>query len=92
MSGSTAAIELRGSESAVEFLVVDDGPGVPPEQREAIFAPGFRGPAPPGQTDSQRGTGLGLALARRLARAAGGDVICDGQSTATAFVISLPAA
>jgi signal transduction histidine kinase len=77
--------------SAVEFIVADDGPGVPPEQREAIFAPGFRGAPPTRTPDAQARIGLGLALARRLARAAGGDVVCDGGSAA-AFVVSLPSA
>jgi signal transduction histidine kinase len=85
-----ASIELRGDGSAVEFVVADDGPGVAPADREAIFAPGFRGAPPPG-VEQTSGTGLGLALARRLARAAGGDVVYgDGQPAA--FVISLPAA
>ncbi|MFL5838998.1 MAG: ATP-binding protein [Thermoleophilaceae bacterium] len=86
-----ASVELRHTDSTVEFIVADDGPGVPPEQREAIFAPGFRGAPPTRTPDAHAGIGLGLALARRLARAAGGDVVCDGGSTA-AFVVSLPSA
>jgi signal transduction histidine kinase len=86
-----ASVELRHTDSTVEFIVADDGPGVPPEQREAIFAPGFRGAPPTRTPDAQAGIGLGLALARRLARAAGGDVVCDGGSAA-AFVVSLPSA
>lgn len=47
--------------------VVDDGPGVPAEQREEIFEPFF--------TTRAQGTGLGLAMARKLARLQGYDVI-----------------
>ncbi len=60
-----------GSEQAT-VAVVDDGDGVAPDEVEAVFEPGRRG----SQADTDhRGAGLGLALARRLARAAGGDVV-----------------
>jgi signal transduction histidine kinase len=71
----------------VEFLVADDGPGVPENDRELIFEPGFSG--------NRRGTdtggeGLGLSLARRLARAAGGDVEVSGAEPGARFVARLP--
>jgi two-component system sensor histidine kinase TrcS len=72
------------------FVIRDDGPGVPPGERDSIFLPGYRG----AQGDSKRsaGTGLGLALARRLAQAADGDVRCVESTSGGAFVVSLPAA
>ncbi len=48
--------------------VVDDGPGVPPEHRERIFDPFV--------TSKPAGTGLGLSVARRIARAHDGDLVC----------------
>src|SRR3954452_4201278 len=84
-------IDMRaGASSTVEFVVADDGPGVPGDQRELIFNAGYRGQAPARGNGS--GAGLGLALARRLARAAGGDVSCGGENGSGAFVISLPGA
>jgi signal transduction histidine kinase len=78
-----ARLRIVRDGSKVLFLVDDDGPGVPDEERETIFEPGVRGS---GAVDG--GAGLGLALARRLARAAAGDVTTDGER----FVVSLPAA
>jgi signal transduction histidine kinase len=56
----------------LRFLVEDDGPGIPSEQRERVFDRFHR-------TDSARdrasgGTGLGLAIVRAIALAHGGDV------------------
>ena len=55
------------------LTVADDGPGLPPDALERAFEPGER----LGEADGHRGAGLGLALARRLARAAGGDVVAS---------------
>jgi signal transduction histidine kinase len=72
----------------VRIEVGDDGPGVPDGFRAHLFQPGRR--ADPG--DGHDGAGLGLPLARRLARSAGGDVVLDEQRTAGAvFVVRLPA-
>ena len=51
-------------------IVADDGPGVEPEAREVLFEPGARTAG----VNGHRGAGLGLPLARRLAKAIGGDV------------------
>ncbi|MGW3461758.1 sensor histidine kinase, partial [Streptomyces olivaceoviridis] len=64
------------------------GPGVPETFRDELFQPGRR--ADPG--DGHDGAGLGLPLARRLARAAGGEVTHDPRHTPGArFTVSLPA-
>lgn len=63
-------LSVSRSGRKVVYLVEDDGPGVGEEERESIFEPGFRGSAANGDD----GAGLGLALARRLARAASGEV------------------
>ncbi|MER7245058.1 HAMP domain-containing sensor histidine kinase [Kribbella sp. NPDC000426] len=58
---------IRITVDASGALVEDDGPGVPPEARERIFERLVHGP-------HSKGAGLGLAIARGIARAHGGDL------------------
>jgi signal transduction histidine kinase len=79
------AVERRNG--AVEVVVRDDGPGVAAGDREQIFEPGWRGRDTRSRGD---GAGLGLSLARRLARAAGGDVEAQPRARGGAFTARLP--
>ncbi|MEV3856468.1 ATP-binding protein [Streptomyces sp. NPDC050095] len=73
----------------VRIDVTDDGSGVPPCFVEHLFLPGRR--ADP--ADGHDGAGLGLPLARRLARSVGGDVRHDEQHAPGArFTVTLPLA
>ncbi len=72
----------RRTPDSVLIEVSDDGPGIPPAHADAIFEPGT-------QLSTGGGAGLGLPLARRLARAAGGDVTFRGGST---FEVRIPPA
>lgn len=68
----------------VELRVVDNGPGIPERMRERLFRP-FSGSASPG------GAGLGLAIARDLMRAHGGDLIlAETSPRGTTFELTLP--
>jgi signal transduction histidine kinase len=70
----------------VEIEVEDTGPGVPEEERDAIFRSGVRGR---GETDAA-GQGLGLALCRRIAAAMGGEVALSRSSSAgSVFAVRL---
>jgi two-component system sensor histidine kinase KdpD len=72
----------------VELLVVDRGPGVPPERRERMFEPFQRL-----DETSPGGLGLGLAVARGLADAVGGSLSAeDTPGGGLTMVLSLPRA
>ena len=84
-------IRLARESSRIVYLVEDDGPGVSPEERESIFEPGVRGVVGRA-SNGAGGAGLGLALARRLARSASGEVDVEPGHDGGLFVVSLPAA
>jgi two-component system OmpR family sensor kinase len=73
----------------VVFAVEDDGPGVVATEVENIFEAGVRGSDAAAQS-TPTGAGLGLTLARRLARAAAGDVEADGRPGGGRFIVRLP--
>jgi signal transduction histidine kinase len=94
--GSTAhglAVRVEPGRESAAIVVRDHGPGIVEAERERIFAKFARGQQ---HTDGQvPGLGLGLYLARALARAHGGEVTCrtplDGGAGAE-FVLALPRA
>lgn len=73
---------------AVLLDVVDDGPGVPTADRERIFGRLIRLDA--SRSASSGGAGLGLAIARGLARAHGGDLVCLPSTSGATFRLRLP--
>jgi signal transduction histidine kinase len=82
-SGSVR-LEVARAGDRVRVTVRDDGPGVDPALRDRVFEPGV-------SAADGGGAGLGLPLARRLARSCGGDVTL-GDGPGGCFVLELPAA
>jgi len=73
--GDNVSIAGRRNGSILEFIIDDDGPGIPEDMREEVFRPFFR-------LDQSRnmetgGTGLGLSIARDIARSHGGDIALE---------------
>ncbi|MCP4836486.1 MAG: FHA domain-containing protein [Phycisphaera sp.] len=69
----------------VTIDVTDDGPGIPADRRSRIFEPFF-------STKGQRGTGLGLAVARKLVHKHGGEVdLVEENRAGATFRVTLPA-
>ncbi|MGZ5398962.1 MAG: sensor histidine kinase [Nocardioides sp.] len=82
----TALVEVRyGLGHQINLTVSDTGRGVPVRLRSGIFEWGVRNPRSPGQ-------GIGLAVARRLARELGGDIELDKHGWGATFRLTLPAA
>jgi signal transduction histidine kinase len=70
--GGTVGVCVRVLEAHYEVLVADSGPGVPPERAERVFDPFYQVDGSP--TRAHGGVGVGLAIARSVARGLGGDV------------------
>lgn len=78
-----------GADGATSWVgVADDGPGVPDDQRERVFDRFHRGD--PARSRASSGTGLGLPIARALARRHGGDVVLEPGESGARFVLRLP--
>ena len=63
---------VRPSDKTYEVVIADTGPGVPRERVDRIFDPFYQVDGTP--TRAHGGTGVGVAIARRVARGLGGDV------------------
>jgi two-component system OmpR family sensor kinase len=72
-------VEVSVSDGTARIVVADDGAGVPEDNRERVFER-FA------SLDDKGGSGLGLPIARGVARAHGGDLVYTGH----AFELTLP--
>ncbi|MGW1411432.1 sensor histidine kinase [Streptomyces sp. NPDC002403] len=87
--GALVEVGLRAEGRTVVLRVRDNGPGVPPAQRESVFTEGWSTKEIPAHGKR----GLGLALVRRLAERQGGSVAVDGAADGGAeFTVVLPEA
>jgi signal transduction histidine kinase len=88
---NSAVITLSGNraEGGIELLASDNGPGVPPNESELIFAKGYRGA---NAAECGPGSGLGLYMARSVIEVHGGNLTVHKPPTGgAAFRIWLPA-
>jgi signal transduction histidine kinase len=82
-------IEVSASDEKVRFAVIDTGPGIAQEDIDRLFQDFTQLDA--SSTRKFGGSGLGLALSRRLARLLGGDVtLASMVGTGSTFVLELP--
>ncbi|ADO69679.1 sensor histidine kinase [Stigmatella aurantiaca] len=81
-SGGRVQVTGRPADAVYAIQVRDSGPGVPPPETERIFEPFF--------TTREKGTGLGLPLARKIIRAHGGELSLSSAPGNTVFTVTLP--
>lgn len=78
--GAESQVSVTVSAFDGGFYVADDGPGIPPDRREAVFTPGV--------TTNEDGTGFGLAIVREIAEAHGWTVsVVESESGGSRFEI-----
>jgi two-component system nitrogen regulation sensor histidine kinase NtrY len=69
--------------AVARLVIADNGPGVPPAEREKLFMPYY--------STKRRGSGLGLAIVRRIVAEHGGSIeLGDNSPRGSRFVIELP--
>ena len=84
-----ATVHVRDSPAQIVIHVLDDGPGIADGQREQVFEPFFRLEA--SRSRATGGSGLGLGIARNIARVHGGDIVLHNRPAGGLdAVLSLP--
>jgi signal transduction histidine kinase len=87
-TSAEVTVEPGGAEHCV--LIDDDGPGIPPLERSAVFEPFYR--VEPSRSRQTGGAGLGLAIARTIAEAHAGCIAAEAAPGGGARIrIVLPA-
>jgi signal transduction histidine kinase len=90
-AGSAIRVSVRARRGRAELIVDDEGPGVPPAEREQVFSRFFRGRGD--SVVATRGAGLGLAIVSEFAATMGGQVsVTSADSGGARFVVSYPLA
>ena len=83
------SITARREAQSVSVMVDDDGDGIPPEHREDVFRPFYR--LDEARNQDEGGAGLGLAIARDIARSHGGDIeLTDSPLGGLSAAVRLP--
>ena len=86
-AGGTITVGATQANGSARVWVDDEGTGIDAEHRAQIFEPFYRGGAPAAGIP---GTGLGLAVSRRIIEAHGGRIGFDSLAAGTRFWIEMP--
>jgi signal transduction histidine kinase len=87
--GRRATIRIEDSTDQLCLRILDEGPGIPEQELEQAFEPFFRGEA--SRNRETGGTGLGLGIARNIARAHGGELTLRNRAQGgLEAILSLP--
>jgi two-component system OmpR family sensor kinase len=87
--GGVIDVAMRMTGGAPELVVADDGPGIPPAERQRVFDRFYRG-----TTNETTGSGLGLAIVREVAKRHGATIDVEGglAGRGTSFRLRFPPA
>jgi two-component system sensor histidine kinase BaeS len=89
-AGGSITVEAHVEGGDAVMSVADTGEGIPPEAIDSVFDRFYRADAAR-QRDDRQGAGLGLAIARGLAQAHGGDIsVVSRPGDGTVFTVRLP--
>lgn len=86
--GGSATVRLQELPGSLDIAIQDPGPGIPPEEMERVFEPFYR--LEHSRSRDTGGVGLGLSIARAVARQHGGDVTLASLNPGLQAVVSLP--
>jgi signal transduction histidine kinase len=87
--GRSVQVRIVGEAERIVVVIDDDGPGIPEEEKEKVFAPFYR--LEPSRDPDKGGVGLGLSVARTIAREHGGDVtLANGADGGLRVRLELP--
>lgn len=81
-------VRVRAVGTRVRVRIVDQGPGISPQEQERVFLPFYRSPSAGAEHE---GSGLGLAIAKGFINAGGGEISVESlPGQGTSFTIDLP--
>ena len=88
--GECARISVEDTPDTLRIRVIDEGPGIPEVELERVFDPFYR--LEGSRSEETGGTGLGLGIARNLARAHGGDLVLRNRQSVSGLeaILTLP--
>lgn len=86
--GKQAQVSVTGSQAGVAIQIDDSGPGIPDDEFERVFQPFVR--LEKSRNSDTGGIGLGLAIARNIARAHGGDIVLKNLPKGLRATVLLP--
>lgn len=88
-SGMVVRVVVGASTDDITFAVVDEGPGIRPEEQQRLFAPFSR--ASTVATGGERSTGLGLSICKRIVEEHGGSISIESVfGSGSTFAFTLP--
>lgn len=87
--GDKAQVSIAPHNETLQIKINDEGPGIPENEMEKVFSPFYR--VDPSRSPETSGSGLGLAVARDIIRAHGGDIqLFNREPTGLSVVVTLP--